>query len=151
METNEKLVETLNEVVRINNDRQDGYQLAARETDDVTLKKLFSQFASDSAKFRDDLIVEVTKLGGAAAHDSTVQGKVYRAWMEVKKAVTGGDAHAIIASCEFGEDAALKAYDDALKSDEATSNVRELLHKQRLIIREAHDRIKQMRDSTVKS
>ena len=150
METNGNLAKTLNDVGRIKNDTQDGYQLAARQTNDADLKKLFAQFASDSATFRDDLVVEVTKLGDTPAESSTVQGKVFRAWMEVKKAVTGGNAHSILSSCEFGEDAALEAYDDALKSDSLTPEIREKLHHQRITIREAHDRVKQLRDSTVK-
>ena len=150
METSQELVAVANEIIRINNDRQDGYQLAARETKDEDLKKLFAKFASDSATFRDQLMAEVSQYGGEPAKDSTVQGKVYRAWMEIKKAVTGGDRHAILASCEFGEDAALEAYDNALKSDALTSEVREMLHRQRLAIREAHDVVKQLRDSSKK-
>jgi len=151
MESNSKLAGTINDVIRINNDRQDGYQLAARETKDNDLKKLFSKFASDSAGFRDELTKEIMKWGGNPANNTTVSGKIYRAWMEVKKAVTGGDPHSILASCEFGEDEALKAYDDALKSDDLNSELRELLHRQRLTIREGHDQVKQLRDSSKKT
>ena len=148
MESTKKLAGVLNSLVRINNDRQDGYQLAARETTDSDLKNLFAQFASDSAKFRDELIKEVNKLGEEEAKDTTVSGKMYRAWMDIKSALTGRDRHAILSSCEFGEDAALEAYDDSLKADVMIpSDVRELIHLQRLEIRKAHDRIKAMRDS----
>src|SRR5258706_2638291 len=150
METNGKLVGTLNTVVRINNDRQDGYQLAARQTNNSDLKTLFAKFSSESSNFRNDLVTEVNKLNGDAANDTTLSGKVFRAWMEVKKAVTAGDEHAILASCEFGEDAALEAYDDALSSDTLTSELRDLLHRQRITIREAHDQVKQLRDATKK-
>jgi uncharacterized protein (TIGR02284 family) len=150
MDENKKLIDTVNHVIRINKDRVEGYKLAARETEDPQLKNLFAKFSADSMKFREELVAYVTRLGGKPAEDTTQQGKVYRAWMEIKKALTGRDRHAIIASCEYGEDAALEAYDDALKADVVmAADLRELLHQQRLHIREAHDQIKAMRDAVV--
>ena len=148
METNGKLVGTLNTVVRINNDRQDGYQLAARQTNDSDLKNLFAKFSSESSNFRNDLVTEVNKLNGDAATDTTLSGKVFRAWMEVKKAVTAGDEHAILASCEFGEDAAQKAYREALASDaEIDADTRQLITDQQAKLKTAHDLIKKYRDA----
>src|SRR5205085_7383483 len=128
----------------------EGYKLAARETEDPQLKNLFAGFSADSMKFREELIAYVTRLGGKPAEDTTQQGKVYRAWMEIKKALTGRDRHAIIASCEFGEDAALEAYDDAFKTEVTMpADLREVLHQQRVQIRESHDHIKALRDEVV--
>src|SRR5437762_14094744 len=116
MDDNKKLIETVNHVIRINKDRVEGYKLAAREAEDLDLKQLFSKFSADSADYRQELVAYITSIGGTPAEDTTQQGKVYRAWMEIKKALTGRDRKAIIGSCEFGEDAALEAYDDALKA-----------------------------------
>ena len=147
MDDNKKLIDTVNHVIRINKDRVEGYQLAAKETEDADLKQLFSKFSADSARFRQELVAYVTSLGGKPAEDTTQQGKVYRAWMEIKKALTGRDRKAIIASCEFGEDAALEAYDDSLKADVVMpSDLREMVQRQRMQIQEAHNQIKVMRD-----
>src|SRR6266550_3739686 len=133
MDESKKLIDTVNHVIRINKDRVEGYKLAARETEDTQLKNLFAKFSSDSMQFREELIAYVTRLGGKPEEDTTQQGKVYRAWMEIKKALTGRDRKAIIGSCEFGEDAALEAYDDALKADVVMpSALRDMLHRQRL-------------------
>lgn len=147
MDDNKKLIDTVNHVIRINKDRVEGYKLAARETEDADLKQLFTKFSSDSAGYRQELVGYVTTIGGEPAEDTTQQGKVYRAWMEIKKALTGRDRKAIIGSCEFGEDAALEAYDDALKADVVMpSDLREMLLRQRQEIQTAHDQIKAMRD-----
>ena len=147
MDDNKKLIDTVNHVIRINKDRVEGYKLAARESEDSDLKNLFSKFSADSMGYRQNLIAYITTLGGEPAEDTTQQGKVFRAWMEIKKALTGRDRKAIIGSCEFGEDAALEAYDDALKADVVIpSDLREMLHQQRLQIRLAHDQIKALRD-----
>src|SRR4030095_10940921 len=114
MKENGKLVSVLNQLVRINKDRIEGYQLAAKEIDDPELKSLFNKYANDSIGYRDELVNDVSSMGGEAAEDTTVSGKAYRVWMEAKATVTGRDRKAILSSCEFGEDAALEAYDDAL-------------------------------------
>jgi len=147
MDDNKKLIDTVNHVIRINKDRVEGYKLAARESEDSDLKNLFAKFSADSMGYRQELVAYITKIGGDPAEDTTQQGKVFRAWMEIKKALTGRDRKAIIGSCEFGEDAALEAYDDALKADVVMpSDLREMLHLQRIQIRLAHDQIKAMRD-----
>jgi hypothetical protein len=42
----EKTIEVLNTLITINNDRIEGYDTAAKETDEYDLKNLFSQLAS---------------------------------------------------------------------------------------------------------
>jgi len=151
MDTNEKLVSELNKLIEINNDRVDGYETAAKETEDASLKSLFGDFASDSRGFREALSKEVMKLGGTAETGTSVSGKFYRAWMDVKAAITAKNRKQIVASCEFGEDVAKDSYSDALKSDTPwTSETRKLVESQRDKIVAAHDRIKELRD-TVKA
>lgn len=146
METNDKTISALNSLIEINNDRIEGYELAARETEDGDLKRTFSAMADESRGNRSELITEVISIGGVPTEGSTTSGKVYRAWMDLKSAVTGKNRHAIISSCEFGEDAALDAYKDELEKD-LPSKSRELVQRQSEKIRRSHDRIKAMRDT----
>ena len=66
METNEKLVEVLNDLIVINNDRITGYEkaIAAVDASDVDLKTTFRKMADQSIGYRNDLSAEVAKLGG---------------------------------------------------------------------------------------
>ena len=48
MESNEKIVDSLNELIQINNDRIEGYERASKETNETDLKLLFERFASKS-------------------------------------------------------------------------------------------------------
>jgi len=149
MATNEKLADALNGLIEINNDRVEGYQKAAAETDtiDVDLQAIFHKMAADSAKFSTELTAEVVKLGGDPADGTTNRGKIFRVWMDIKSAFTGKDRTAILASCEFGEDAAQRAYDDALESDaEMTAEVRQMVTSQKADLKNAHDMIKKYRD-----
>lgn len=149
MERNSNLVEVLNDLIRINNDRTTGYAKAAdnaREID-VDLRAIFDRMGDESREYTRELTEEVNKLGGEAATGTTASGKIYRAWMDVKATFTGKDRTSILAACEFGEDAAQKAYQSALASDtEMPADIRQLIANQKSALRTSHDLIKKYRD-----
>lgn len=148
MQTQET-IDVLNDLVRINNDRINGYEKAANETSDgdVDLKGLFTKMANDSRGYVRELSDVIGKAGGEVATDTTASGKIYRAWMDVKAAFTGSDRKAILSSCEYGEDAAQRAYDTALSSDaEIDAEARQLIMTQKKALKESHNMIKKYRD-----
>ncbi len=148
--TNEKLTEVLNDLIQINNDRITGYEKASKETDtvDVDLRAVFSKMADESRKYKSELAEEVSRIGGEPATGTTNLGKIYRVWMDVKASFTGNDRQAILESCEYGEDAAQKAYKDALASDaEMDAGSRQLIADQQASLKTSHDLIKKYRDA----
>jgi uncharacterized protein (TIGR02284 family) len=153
MKTNEEIIDVLNDLIRINNDRIDGYHKAAEEIKDPTdaeIKGLFFSMAEQSRKNVSELRENVARLGGQPALDTTASGKLYRVWMDVKATFSGDDTAAALKSCEFGEDAALKAYKDALKEDVAwPTGVAALIEGQREGLQRSHDSIKRYRDMYV--
>ena len=87
-------------------------------------------------------------MGGSVESGTTASGKIYRAWMDVKATFTGNDRKAILASCEFGEDAAQRAYEAAIASDaEMDADVRQLIADQQKTLKNSHDLIKKYRDA----
>jgi uncharacterized protein (TIGR02284 family) len=147
---NKNVAESLNKLVEINNDRVEGYERAAKETDDSELKSLFLKFSAQSRAYRSELENLVREQGVDPKEGTTTSGKFYRAWMDIKAALTGKDKKAIISSCEFGEDVAKDTYKDVLHDlNTASETVRSVIQKQYAEIREAHDKIKVMRDSLV--
>ncbi|RYY28178.1 MAG: PA2169 family four-helix-bundle protein [Chitinophagaceae bacterium] len=149
MERNSELIEVLNDLIQINNDRVRGYEKASNELSaaDVDLKAMFAQMSSESRKYATELSAEVGRLGGEPSTSTTASGKIYRAWMDVKAVFTGKDRHAVLENCEFGEDAAQKAYDEALKSDATMdTNIRQMITNQKSALRTSHDTIKKYRD-----
>src|SRR6476620_6766391 len=116
---NEKVIGILNDLIQINHDRVEGYKKAIDELkdEDADLKTLFSRYVNESREYAQELTTEVSRLGGNPADGTTNSGKVYRVWMDLKAAITGKDRKTILNNCEFGEDAAQKAYDMALNAD----------------------------------
>lgn len=147
MEANNKAqIDSLNNLIQINNDRIQGYVTAAKETEDQDLKEVFSELMQTSQDCRRELSQEVTRLGGEATEGTTVSGKFYRAWMDVKSALSAKDRKAVLNSCEFGEDVAVKTYESELEGDKLGS-LRSVVEGQYSKIKAGHDKIKQMRDS----
>ena len=145
--------EILNDLIRINNDRVEGYSKAAAQAKDQDLQSLFSQFAQQSRQFANELRGLINDVGDSddrkdkVTDETTASGKIYRAWMDVKATFTGANRKSVLASCEFGEDAAQKAYKTALEDDDLRTDVRGIVQEQQSILREAHDQVKMMRDT----
>jgi len=148
MKNNEKVAENLNDLIQINNDRIEGYERASKETKDVDadLRALFSRMGDESRQYVSELTAAVSRLGCDPASDTTVRGKIYRAWMDVKATFTGKDRKQILASCEYGEDAAQNAYKSALEETELTGDFRDLVMRQKAALKASHDLIKRQRD-----
>ena len=146
-EPNKKIVDVLNTLVQINNDRIDGYEHAKNETDESDLKVLFNGMAVRSRMLNRQLANEVLKYGGKPTESTTTLGKVFRAWMDFKATLTGKDRKAILVSCEFGEDAAQDTYADAIKNgSELPSDIVKLIADQKAQLSEDHNRVKSLRD-----
>lgn len=145
---NEKVADTLNELVRINNDRIEGYLRAAKETNDADLRLLFGEMAQQSQEYRDELSNMITGMGAEVAEGTTISGKFYRVWMDVKAMLSSNDRKTALENCEFGEDVALESYETALEAGvNFEGNVREKLRTQKEGIQSSHDKIKMMRDA----
>jgi len=146
---NEKAISTINDLIRINNDRVVGYEKGMDElkSEDADLKALFQRYISESRQYAQELTQEVRRLGGEPADSTTNSGKVYRVWMDLKASVTGHDRQTVLNNCEFGEDAAQKAYDTALNADvDFEPSLRDLIVRQKASLKAGHDEIKRLRD-----
>ena len=71
-----------------------------------------------------------------------------KVWQATVTAHLGGGDHSLLETAEQGEDAAKKAYEDALKEPDLSASVRELLTRQQRHILESHNKVKSLRDST---
>lgn len=152
MENTKDLIDTLNDLVLINNDRIAGYEKAIEELkskdneeDNLDLVILFETMIDDSRQIRNALGTEVQVLGGEMAEGTMTSGKIYRAWMDLKAVFTGKDRHTILSNCETGEDAAQKAYREAL-DEKLPHFLHEMISIQKETLRESHEEIKALRD-----
>ncbi len=145
---NEKSIDVLNTLIEINNDRIEGYQTASKETDEEDLRTLFSQLMQTSESCKKELVNEVLELGGTPVEGTKTTGKFFRAWMDMKAALTNKDREAILNSCEYGEDVAVHTYEKVLKNDleDITPEQETMISAQYALIKADHDEVKGLRD-----
>ncbi|MBC7588705.1 MAG: PA2169 family four-helix-bundle protein, partial [Chitinophagaceae bacterium] len=111
------------------------------------LKQLFLSMIDESRRMKMDLGNEIQVDGGTIESGSTTMGKIYRGWMDVKAAFSGHSRKSVLENCEFGEDAAQKAYKSALSEEDIPKHIRLMLSEQKDALKVSHDEIKTLRDS----
>jgi uncharacterized protein (TIGR02284 family) len=148
MAYNSETTDVLNDLIKINNDRIEGYEKAIKDSQpDTNYDELFNRMIQQSRIIRQELSNEIRRMDGESETDGTTNsGKIYRTWMDVKSAFTGKSEKSALELCEFGEDAAQKAYEEALSSEDISNETRELLSRQKNELKESHDIIKAERD-----
>lgn len=149
----EKTIDALNKLVEINNDRIEGYEKASENTEERDLKDLFSAFKQTSKKCQGELISEINKLGGKVTEGTTASGKFFRAWMDVKSALTGKDRKAILNSCENGEESADETYQTVLEDESEHLNPQQLsmIKAQHNQLKGDRNKIKSMQNNLVEA
>ena len=148
----EHQISALNDLVKINNDRIAGYEKAIEGTEDTELRALFAGNIELSKNNNAGLIEYLHVLGGDPASGTTISGKFYHAWIDVRAKFSIKDTHSILADCEYGEDVAYGAYRKALDDKELIwkdDKVVTLLSHQLKDLKAAHDHIRELRDAAV--
>ncbi len=147
MPSNEEVISTLNELIGTCRDGQRGFQTAAEGVADAALRELFYFYSRQRGGFAGELQDEVRRLGGDPEESGSAAAALHRGWMEIRAAVAGGDANAVIGECERGEDAALAGYRAALNVD-MPANVRSMVERQFAEVKEAHERVRNLERAT---
>ena len=146
----ESCIEAMNDLIKINNDRVEGYKKAIDELQDddhIDLKTVFSAMITESQKYKAELQSKIHEYGGSTEEGTTTSGKLYRAWMDVKSAFAINDRASVLSACESGEDAAQKAYKSAIEDEDVMEETKVLLRQQKESLKTSHDKIKNLRDS----
>jgi len=147
MQNSRETIEVLNDLILVNNDRIIGYEKAIHETkqEDSDLSILFAAMVAESHRIKIALATEVQSLGAEISKGTTTEGKIYQVWRELKATFSGHNRHTILSNCEAIEDAALHAYQVALKH-ELPAFIRDLLTRQLETLQASHEEVKSLRD-----
>ena len=135
----------LNDLIETSKDGEQGFTRAANETTDSELKTIFLQGAERCRTAVRQLQEHVTALGEKPGSSGSALGAAHRGWLDLKAALTGRDAKAILEECERGEDVAKARYAAALKKDLPPA-IRSLVEQQYRGVVANHDRVKALRD-----
>src|SRR4051812_22571005 len=107
MMSNDDAISTLNDLIEISKDGEEGFMKSSETVDDPQLKTFFyrrSQEVKESILELQDL---VRALGGEPATSSSLSGYLHRRWIDIKTAIVNNDNLAVLNEVERGEDVAL--------------------------------------------
>jgi len=143
---------TLNDLILINNDRIKGYEKALKDTEekDADLRPVFVDMIEQTRRFNKELAALVEQEGSLPETESSVSGKLHRAWIDIRATFTGNSRKSLLIECERGEDASKEAYNEALHEDNGLSPAQsEIIAAQALEQSRSHDKIKALRDEAI--
>ncbi|HYN54277.1 MAG TPA: PA2169 family four-helix-bundle protein [Methylotenera sp.] len=146
MLNNEDTISTLNNLIEISKDGEEGFRKAAESVDDPQLKTFFLDRSKEVKESVFELQELVRDLGGKPAESTSIGGYLHRRWIDLKTAILSNDNLAVLNEVERGEDVALNAYVDAANKELPPQVVLVVL-RQLTGARRNHDLVKQLRDN----
>jgi len=142
----DEVIATLNGLIATSRDGEEGFRTCAEAIKNPQLKSFFEQKAQRCALGAAQLQDKVREFGGDPGRGGSTAGALHRFWINIRSTLAGMDEHAILDECERGEDAARRAYEDALKKD-LPADVRLLIEKQYREVKANHDSVQAMRNA----
>lgn len=134
-------------VIEVLHDGKRGMADIGEHLKDPQVKSFFMQESQTRGAFAQELEAEYgTDSGHSNDIGGTAAGTIHRVWGDLKANLGGGD-HTLLETAEQGEDAAKKAYKEALEDTSISGNLRSILQRQQPHIQASHDKVKAFRDS----
>jgi uncharacterized protein (TIGR02284 family) len=143
---NKDAISTLNGLIETCKDGENGFRKAAEEAKEPSLKSLFSRYATQRASYVRELQEAVSQFGEQPADSGHVAAALHRGWMSLRESLSKHEDTALIDEAEAGEDAAMKAYNDA-SAKTFPSPILDMVRRQFAGVQEAHGTIRDLKHS----
>ncbi len=114
---NEKTVSVLNDLLKITNDRIEGFGKVEGKVWEQypDIKDEYDRMISQSKMMKNELINLINEKKGTANDSSSVAGSLHRTWIDIKNSFTIGSVEeSTLSNVVFGEKAAVDAYQKVL-------------------------------------
>jgi uncharacterized protein (TIGR02284 family) len=146
MADNNEIISTLNDLIEVSKDGEEGFRSSAENVDDPQLKTFFLRRSKEVATSVQELQELVRSLGGKPTDSSSLSGTLHRRWIDLKTALTSNDTVAVLNETERGEDVALATYRKAAEK-ELPPHIRFVVVRQLEGAKRNHDEVKRLRDA----
>ncbi len=141
----ELTVSTLNQLIETAKDGQNGFQAAANDCTDATLKQILMQFSRERGRFAVELESFAEKQGQESEQTESLSAAVHCGWINLRSTLSTRDNLAVLEEWERGEDHAVQQYLDALQTRQL-GNAAAVVEKQLDQMQKAHQQIRNLRD-----
>ena len=145
-DTIDKTLFVLHELVTTCKDGEEGYRLAADKERTHEISALLMQYSNQRTHMSLELREKIAQMGKTQHDGSSAAAALFRGWINIRAALSGGESEVVLEDCERGEDAAVRSYEEALKSDFLPPDIRTLVGKQYRDILEARNKIRALKE-----
>ena len=132
-----KLKNVLQDIVDTCHDGVEGYETAAGEIEDESIKTLFLRLSQQRKGFIEEIKNEALKLGIELESSGTARGFFHRTWLAAKAAFTGYTKEKIIEEAMDGEKRAVEVYAKSYAHQEIPKYIEAILKEQEHLIKVA--------------
>lgn len=133
----DKLKHALEDVVSTCKDGVEGYETAAGEIEDGSIKTLFLRFSQQRKGFIEDLKNEALKVGIELEESTTVKGFFHRTWLAAKHSLGKNTKEQTITEAMDGEKKALETYAKTHADTNIPGYIHDMLKEQEHLIKVA--------------
>ena len=144
METKDKIISALNDLLTRNYDAEKGFEQAADNAIDPNLVTFFKTYTEQRYRFGHDLKGEIVAIGGEVDKGSSITGDIHRTWIDIKTALSKKNDKSVIEECIRGEEKALNDYQEVLDMEELPYSTRTIIESHMRKIREAVAQLKEL-------
>lgn len=145
MANDDKAIRNLISVLR---DGEKGFADIGEHIKDTEYKSYFLAESRVRGSYATELERAVNFVTEADVHETgTVAGAIHRSFGSLK-AHLGASDHSLLETAEQGEDAAKKAYKEALEDTAVSGTLRSVIAQQFEHVSESHDKVRALRDTT---
>lgn len=142
----DETIERIKDLVRINQDSAEGFADAADIVEHADLKALFALLAGQRQQFANELRSYVVLNDEDGDITGSWKGMFHRWWLDLRGKLSGGDAYAVLAEAERGEDRIKAMYEEVIK-DTTGNPINDVMHKQYAEVKKGHDQVRDLRDA----
>jgi uncharacterized protein (TIGR02284 family) len=143
--TDDKIIATLNELIEASKDGEKGFVLAAKDTREPELTRVFSDGEQTNRSAAAELQDQVRRLGGVAEQEGSMKAAAHRGWTGVKSMMSARDDMEILEECERGEGYVRGRYAEALELD-LPGPIRSVVERHHRAIADSHYRVLDLRN-----
>jgi len=130
---NEKKISVLNDLLKITNDRLEGYEKVEGKVWEMnhSLQNDYEHMTSRTKMMKNQIIDLITERGGEANDSTSISGSLHRAWIDIKNSVLINNLQeSTLENVIFGENAAIQSYQEALDSGDLDTESSEIISEQ---------------------
>ncbi|MFP4089563.1 MAG: ferritin-like domain-containing protein [Cyclobacteriaceae bacterium] len=128
---NNDLAHSLNQLLNTTANAREAYKNASKNVHNKPLTLFFEDAANEHEHFAEKLKAEIEYLGEKPKEKTSFKSDSDRFWMDFASIITHRNESALLKACRRAEEKTIEQYDDTLRHERISDEMKNSLHRQR--------------------